>query len=170
MAKGILDSEGREFSHLPIDISAGQETSVFILQVKAEPGRTFKQTPAHAFFAFWARRHGTMDAFVDLSAGGIDLTAFPETWVEFDVKGVASAGLVDAEGFAVDLARVYSESAQWMGEDCFIIWGEDNEDVLMVSDEDFLILECYEVEEFLIMWGEDEEDCLMVTDDDYLIQ
>lgn len=109
----LTDSAGNKIGYLPVDLSDGEETDVFVLTVTPADGFTFLATPSDADVQIQARETGSGDPFVDLSTG-IELSSYtPETSVDFDVKVVADDPLTGIRRVVIYLAVTNSEAAGW---------------------------------------------------------
>ena len=86
-----------------------------MLKVRPAIGYSLKAAPADASVQIQARKNGTADAFVDLAASPIDLSALPpEVGVNYDFRAVViAATLVDVRRLAIFLSVTSAGAVGW---------------------------------------------------------
>lgn len=89
----VTDSEGREVGYLPIELRAGNQTPVIVLQVRPDGANSMFRSTSSAAARVLARRTGSGDSFVDLAAGISLAGETPDEPINFDVKGEADEGV-----------------------------------------------------------------------------
>lgn len=99
---GIFDANGNELNHAAFVLNESSESAAFVVRIEPRANDWLKADNISGV-AVLARRTGSSDAFQNLGVAPINLSAFVNSSVDFDVKLAASAVSVPVARFLIPL-------------------------------------------------------------------